>query len=249
MAELKTKPTVALQLWSVNQVIPKDVRGTLKKIAGMGYKGIECAGYYGLSGKDIRGMLDEFGMVCVGSHVGLDLLEGDKFEQTVATNKALGTDRLIVPGADLSNMPKLIERLNAAHVKAKAAGMRVGFHNHTKEFELVDGKTKFDMIFSQTPADFLMQVDIGWAYHAAQDVPALLRKYAKRLETVHVKEFSKEKKCVVVGAGDIKWPPLFELMEKETAIKTYVIEQEQFTVGPMESVKECFDNMRKMGQV
>lgn len=244
-----SKLTVALQLWSVNQVIPKDVKGTLKKIAEMGYKGIETAGYYGLSGKELKAMLNEFGLVCVGSHVGIDLLEGDKFDQTVAINKDLGTDRLIVPGADLSNMPKLLERLNVAHAKAKKVGMRVGFHNHTKEFEMVDGKTKFDMIFSQTPQDFLVQVDIGWATHAGQDVPALLRKYAKRIETVHVKEFSQEKKCVVVGEGDIKWPALFDLMEKETVIKAYVIEQEQHTVGPMESVKGCFDNMRKMGRV
>jgi sugar phosphate isomerase/epimerase len=245
---MKSKPTVALQLWSVNKVIPADVKGTLKKIAAMGYQGVECAGHYNLSGKEWKAMLAECGLTCVGSHVGLGLFEGDKFEETVAINRELGTDRLIVPGGDLSDMPNLIDRLNAAHARAKSAGMRSGFHNHSKEFETVEGRTKLDMIFSSTPQDFLVQIDIGWAAHAGQDLPALLRKYAKRIETVHVKEFSKSNPTAVVGAGDIQWPPLFALLEKETPIQAYVIEQEQYAVGAMESAKECLDNMKKMGR-
>lgn len=245
---MSDKPVVALQLWSVRMVMEKDVKGTLKKIAGMGYRGIEFAGYYGLSGKEIRGMLDESGLVCAGSHVGLDLLDGEKFEQTVAMNKTLGTDRLIVPGADLSDMPKLVNRLNTVHTKAKAAGMRVGFHNHMKEFELVDGKTKFDIIFSGTPEDFLVQLDIGWAFSAGQDISAILRKYSSRIETVHVKESSKSAPDAVVGEGDIKWPALFDLMEKDTAVKVYIVEQEKYAAGPVESVESCIKNMRSMGR-
>jgi sugar phosphate isomerase/epimerase len=245
---MKKKPIVALQLWSVHQVIAADVRGTLKKIAAMGYQGIECAGNYNLSGKEFKGMLDECGLVCTGAHVGLGLLEGEKFEATVAIYRELGTDRLIVPSADLSDMPKLLDRLNAAYARAKTVGMRTGFHNHAREFEVVDGQTHFDRIFAGMPADFMVQLDIGWAASAGQDVSALVRKYAGRIESVHVKEFSRSQPEAAVGNGDIRWQPLFEQMEKETRVDAYIIEQEQYAVGPMESVKECLDNMRKMGR-
>jgi sugar phosphate isomerase/epimerase len=166
----------------------------------------------------------------------------------VATNKILGNDRLIVPGADLQYLSRTIARLNAAHVRAKACGMRVGYHNHVLEFDLENGATKFDRMFSATPADFLVQLDIGWATCAGQDVSAILRKYSKRIETVHVKEFSPNNPEAVVGEGSVKWPAIFDILEKETSVKWYVVEQEKFAVGPLESAKACIDNIRKLGR-
>lgn len=242
------KIPVAIQLYSLRDVAPADVAGTLRKVADMGYEGVEFAGYYGLDSGELATMLSDCGLRCAGAHVGLNDLEGDAFEKTVAMIKALGSDRLIVPCADLDDLPKTIERLNDAHTRAKAAGMRVGYHNHTKEFDLVDGVTKFDKLFSETPADLLVQLDIGWAVCAGQDVPAILRQYADRIETVHVKEFSEGNAEAAVGEGSVDWSSTFDVLEKETAIKWYVVEQEQFEVGPMESAKTCIDNIRKLGR-
>ncbi len=244
----KAKIPVAIQLYSLRDVMPKDVPGTLQQVAAMGYQGVEFAGYYGLDGAALRALLDANGLRCAGSHVGLDALEKDAFENTVAINKALGNDRLIVPGVDLNDLSRTIDRLNAAHARAKAAGMRVGFHNHTREFDVVDGMTKFDRIFAGTPADFLVQLDIGWAAAAKQDVAALLRKYSRRIETVHVKEYSSDNSKAAVGEGSVDWAPVFDLIEKKTATQWYIVEQEEYAAGPMESVKTCIDNMRALGR-
>jgi len=244
----KKKIPVAIQLYSLRDVAPGDVAGTLRKVAAMGYEGVEFAGYYDLDGNALRKLLDDCGLRCAGSHLGLDLLEGDAFEKTVAMNKILGNDRLVVPSADLNNLPMTISRLNAAHERAKAVGMRTGFHNHTHEFDLENGVTKFDLIFSGTPADFIVQLDIGWATCAGQDVPAILRKYNNRLDTVHIKEFSPDDPKAAVGEGLVKWPAIFDILENETAVQWYIVEQEQFTVGPMESAKTCIENIRKFGR-
>lgn len=243
-----SKIPVAIQLYSLRDVAPKDVPGTLRKVAAMGYEGVEFAGYYGLAASELAKMMTDCGLRCAGSHVGLNLLEGDAFEETVAMNKTLGTDRLIVPWSDLKDMTAIVANLNKVHARAKAAGMRVGFHNHKNEFELENGVTKFDRIFSGTPNDFLVQLDIGWAAAAGQDVPAILRKYAKRIETVHVKEFSEANPKAAVGEGSVNWASVFDVLEKETAVKWYVVEQEKFEIGPMESVKSCIDNIRKLGR-
>ncbi|MDP2990092.1 MAG: TIM barrel protein, partial [Kiritimatiellota bacterium] len=239
---------VAIQLYSLRDVAPKDVPGTLRQVAAMGYQGVEFAGYYDLAGDVLRRMLDDCGLRCAGAHTSLDSLEGDVFDKTVAINKTLGTDRLIVAGADLQDLSRTIQRLNAAHARAKTCGMRVGFHNHTHEFDLENGMTKFDRIFTKTPGDFLVQLDIGWATCAGQDVPAILRKYAERIETVHVKEYSRTNEKAAVGEGAVPWSVLFEILEKETAVQWYIVEQEKFAVGPMESIKTCIDNIRKMGR-
>ena len=239
---------VAIQLYSLRAVAPQDVAGTLHKISAMGYQGVEFAGYYNLPSATLRQLLDDCGVRCAGAHTGLESLEGDAFEATVAMNKALGNTRLIVPGADMSNLPATIARMSAAHTRAKACGMRVGFHNHTVEFEMDGAMTRFDRIFSSLPSDFLVQLDIGWATCAGQDVPALLRRYAKQLESVHVKEFHPTHKAAAVGEGNVQWPAIFDVVEKETSVQWYVVEQEQFEVGPLESAKTCIDNIRKMGR-
>jgi len=245
---MSDKLPVGIQLYSLRTVIPDDVPGALKQLADMGYEGVEFAGYYDLPGDELKGMLDDCGLRCAGSHTGMPTLQGDAFDQTVAINKTLGNDRLIIPGANFENMSETIAAINAIHERARAAGMRAGFHNHTGEFKIVDGKTIFEHIFANTPDDFLVQVDIGWAAAAGQDVPALLRKYANRIETVHVKEFKPDVPEAVVGEGTVDWPPLMDIMEQETGVQWYVVEQEQYAVGPMESAQACIENIRKMGR-
>jgi hypothetical protein len=66
------KPKVAVQLYSVRDLCAKDLAGTVAAIGKMGYKGVEFAGYYGKSAADLRKMLDDNGLVCCGTHTGLE---------------------------------------------------------------------------------------------------------------------------------------------------------------------------------
>lgn len=242
------KIPVGIQLYSIRTTIGDDVPGTLKALAEMGYEAIEFAGYYGLDGATLAGMLNDAGLKCAGAHTGIGQLEGDALAETVEINKAVGNDRLIIPCTDLDDLSGTITRINTIHEQVKAAGMKLGYHNHQKEFEMVDGKTIFDHIFEGTSDDFLAQVDIGWAAAAGQDVPALLRKYSNRIETVHVKEYKPDTPQAVVGEGTVDWAPLMSIMEDEMNVQCYVVEQEQYAIGPMESAKGCIDNIRKMGR-
>ncbi len=235
---------VAIQLYSVRTAIADDVPGTLKKLAAMGYQGVETAGFYGLDGPALRAMLDDCGLRCAGAHTGLKTLEGDERAATVAVCQALGTDRLIVPSADMDELDNAIARMKQAYDALKPLGMRTGFHNHTREFELVGDTTKFDKIFSDMPDDFLAQLDIGWATCAGQDVPALLRRHAQRLETVHVKEYHPDKPEAVVGEGRVDWATILPVIERETAVQWYVVEQEQYEKDPLDSAQRCVENLR-----
>ncbi len=237
---------VAIQLYSVRGVIAEDVPGTLSKLAEMGYDGVEFAGDYGLPAETLRSMLDENGLRCAGAHCGLAALEGESLAGTVAAQKILGNDRLIIPSAPLDDLDDIIARMNRIHAAAKEHGMRAGYHNHTKEFVAQDGVIPFERIFEETASDFLVQVDIGWTSAAGQDVQAILRRYAERIETVHVKEFKPEDPTAAVGQGMIDWIPIMDLLESETAVAWYVVEQEQYRVGPLESARDCIDYLRRI---
>ncbi|MFC1601526.1 sugar phosphate isomerase/epimerase family protein [Candidatus Sumerlaeota bacterium] len=243
------KIPVALQLYSIRDMIEDDIPGRLKELADMGYDAVEFAGYYGLRPAELRQMLDDCGLKCAGSHTGLQTLAEDQFEATVEMNKTLGTDLMIIPGGLLGDdMSEAVDNAMKLYERCKAAGMRTGFHNHKGEFDMVDGKTKLDHLFENTPEDFIVQCDIGWAAAAGADVPAFLRKYANRLETVHVKEHSEQDPTAPVGEGVLDWPMVFDILEQETVCKWYTVEQEAYADNSMASAKDCINNLRKMGR-
>ena len=90
------KVPLALQVYSVREYASKDLRGTLKEIAKIGYKGVEFAGYYGNEAKDVRKWLDEAGLQAISTHLSVpQLLEG-AFDKTAEFERTLGNKRLIV---------------------------------------------------------------------------------------------------------------------------------------------------------
>ncbi len=243
------KIPVAIQLYSVRDAMNADIPGTLRALADMGYEGVEFAGYGDRSGPELKALLDECGLRCAGSHLGMPKLEGDEFEKSVEINRALDNRRLIIPSADMGRLDESIARMNAINARARECGMKAGYHNHVREFETTaGGPTCLERIFGETPEDFLVQVDIGWAAAAGQDVAALLRRYANRIETVHIKEHDPDNPAAVVGAGTVDWPTVMTLLERETRVEWYVVEQERHTVGPLESARGCIENIRAMGR-
>src|SRR5882762_10592668 len=85
-----------LQLYSVRNECAKDLVGTVTAVAKMGYKAVEFAGYHGRDAQTLRKLLDDLGLKCCGTHIGLDTLLGEKFDKTIEFNKILGNPFLIV---------------------------------------------------------------------------------------------------------------------------------------------------------
>jgi hypothetical protein len=89
--------SIGVQLYSVREDCKRDLPGTIAAVAKMGYMGVEFAGYYDRSAKDLRKMLDDNGLVCCGTHTALDTLLGDNLSATIEFNKILGNKYLVVP--------------------------------------------------------------------------------------------------------------------------------------------------------
>src|SRR5437868_1592828 len=139
------KVPIALQLYTIGADLRRDMAGSLAQVAKLGYKGVEFAGFNNVEAKDIRKMLDDNGLKCVGCHTALNTLQGDEFQKTVDFNKTIGNPRLIVPSlsANYENSKKAIEDVadtfSALSEKLKPLGMRTGFHCHPGEFKQVEG--------------------------------------------------------------------------------------------------------------
>jgi sugar phosphate isomerase/epimerase len=247
----KKKIPIALQLYSVRGELGKDFTGVIEKVGKMGYQGVEFAGYNGWDkkAKDLRKLLDDNGLKCCGTHTGLNTIQGDALKATAELHTTLGNKFLIVPGMsakDAEGWMDLAKKFNEIAAKAKDLGMRIGYHAHGGDFKKMGDKTAWEILFDNTDKEVVHQMDIGNCLGGGGDPYALIKKYPGRSTTVHLKEHG-GKGGAPVGEGTVKWKEVFELCETIGGTEWYIVEHESGS-SPLESVKACIDNLRKMGK-
>lgn len=231
----------------------KDLPAVLQAVAKIGYKGVEFAGYYGRDAAQLRKLLDDNGLKCCGTHIGLDTLQGDKLSKTVEFNKTLGNPFLIVSWmptpTTLAAAIQVAKDFNALAAKVKPEGMRVGYHAHGGDFHKIEGQTFWDIFFSNTDPQVVMQLDVGNCIDGGGDPYAILKKFPGRAATIHIKEHG-GKPGAAIGDGKVKWDQIFRLCEKPGGTQWYIVEQEGYgSTTPLQSVEKCFENLRNMGKV
>ncbi len=248
----RARVQIGLQLYSVREDCKRDLPGVLAAVAKMGYKGVEFAGYYDRAAKVLRKMLDDNGLVCCGTHTGLDTLLGDNLARTIEFNQTLGNKYLVAPGLPGKYRSSHQAWLDTAKLfnelaeKVKPHGMLVGYHNHSVEFTAMDGELPWDTFYSNTKKGVIMQLDVGNAIHGGVDPLPYLYKYPGRAITVHVKEYSKTNKKALVGQGDVSWKAFFALCKAVGGTDWYIVEQESYAYPPLKCVEECLKNLRKL---
>jgi len=253
---------IALELYSVRRELEKDVKGTIKAVAEMGYEGVEFAGARKHDAGELRAILDECGLVCCGWHTPFDLVQDDTLEETIAFNKTLGNPNVIVPGIpenlrrSRADWLKQAEFFNELAKKLADHNMRTGYHNHNVEFKELDGQKPWDTFFSNTDKDVIMQLDFGNALSGGGDCVAILNRYPGRAITVHVKPYTvalgREDRRAgfrpIIGEDDIPWEEVFGLCETIGGTQWYIVEYESDAYPPLEAVKRCLDALRAMGK-
>jgi sugar phosphate isomerase/epimerase len=245
---------MGLQLYSVRHDCAGDLPGTLKAVAEIGYDGVEFAGYYGYTAKDLRKLLDDLGLKCCGTHTSMASLVGDELPQTIEFNQVLGNKYLIVPWLpekyrdSSAAWLETAQEFNRIAEQVKPQGMLTGYHNHDIEFQPIAGGVPFDLFFANTSPEVVMQIDIGNAILGGGDPIACLRRYPGRATTVHLKEYSASNEKALIGDGDVDWPEVFRLCETSGGTQWYIVEYESDAYPPLESVARCRENLRKMGK-
>ncbi len=179
-----------LQMYSVRDLAQKDLRGALKKVAELGYKHVEFAGFFGNSAEDVRAWLAEYDLTVSATHTGCAAITPDEIKKTIAYHQALGCTELIVPGARYSTPEELeytIALLNYAEKKLAAAGITLGYHNHSKEFYATPyGKVVMEEILARTNVH--VEIDTFWLFNAGLDPIPYLEAHKDRIHVIHLKD-------------------------------------------------------------
>ena len=225
---------IGLELYTVRSAMKADVPGTLARVAQIGYKEVEFAGYFGLEPVKVRALLDANGLTSPSVHTAIELLEGD-FAAHAAAARTIGHETLIVPSLPTRSLTTLeawtgiARRFNALGAKAHDVGLRFAFHNHAVEpMPLADGTRPFDVLLGETEARLVdFQMDLYWMIKAGGDPLAYFAKHPGRFTSVHVKDATAAPELAMrdVGAGTIDWKRIFA--QRATAgIKHFLVEHD-----------------------
>ena len=251
-AAWKTVP-IGTQLWCVRQQLAKDVPGTLKAIGALGFEAVELENAFGKSGAEWKGYLDAAKLKACGFHHRLSELSGDKLAASVEFNQAIGNRNLIIrslpkevyTSADL--LKKTADEVNRAADSVKAHKLRVGYHNHTADFNRIDGEYWWNRFADLTSKDVILQFDTGNASEAEGVAPqSFIKRNAGRTISMHVKPFSKKDPNAYLGADELDWKAIMAAAESVGGIEWYIIEYEKEGVPPLESLKANLELFKKL---
>jgi sugar phosphate isomerase/epimerase len=241
---------LAVQVYSVRKEAAADLPGTLALIAKMGYDGVEFAGFYNHSAAAVKKMLAGTGLKAYSSHTGIKVLSGDELKKSIDFHAEIGCPYLVVPSLGRTDKAddwrRHADALTEIAGKLKPHKMRTGFHNHAVEFVPVEGKVPMEILFDNTPADVIMQLDVGHCVRAGADPIAYINKYKGRSRSLHIKDFSPQSEDILLGQGIVKWPEVFKAATTAGGTEIYIVEQERYPFPPLECVDKCLKTLKQM---
>ena len=246
---------VGLELYSVRDELEKDLTGTVRGVAKMGYQCVEFySPYYDWTtdyAQKVRAEMDELGIHCYSTHNDLKPFTPDGLGKAMELNKILGTRYIVLahPGDvnGLDGYKHVAEILNKANDTMKGQGLHAGYHNHDAEWRPIDGQKPIEVLRAAFDKSIMLQLDVGTCLAAGSDPVAWINQNPGRIRSMHVKDWSPQKEYkVLTGEGTAPWSKLFAAAEKVGGIEYYLIEQEGSDYPEMETAQRCLAAFHKL---
>ncbi|MGE5082398.1 MAG: sugar phosphate isomerase/epimerase family protein [Acidobacteriota bacterium] len=255
---------IGVQLYTVRDLMKEDFDGTIAKVAQVGYKEVEFAGYFGHTAQQVKDILQKNGLTAPSTHVQYDELD-EKFPSVIEFSKTVGMDYIICPWIpeDLRKSPDIwkqaSDKFNKCGEQTKKAGMQFGYHNHWFEFLPTNGKLPYDELLKDCdPKLVKMEMDLCWAVAAGADPVKYFEKYPGRFPLVHVKDLKTKPKIssggpqnygdtvdlTEVGSGIIDWKRIFAHAQ-QAGIKHYIVEHDH-PKQPIESITKSYQYLENL---
>ena len=226
------KRVSGIQLYTVRASMAMDVPGTLRAIAGIGYKEVEFAGYGDHAAQQIRSLLDELELKSPSSHVNAETMRDDPLP-LIETATTIGNDYLTIPWLkpderqSLDNYKRWAETFNRAGEACRENGIRLAYHNHDFEFLSVNGEMPIDILLSETdPALVDFELDMYWVRKAGQDIVSVLSKAPGRFTMAHIKDMDEQGNFAEVGTGVIDFESVLG-NEAASGLRHFFVEHDQ----------------------
>ncbi|SDO19626.1 sugar phosphate isomerase/epimerase family protein [Alkalicoccus daliensis] len=244
-----TKIPAAIQLYSLREETEKDFAGTLKKVAALGYQGVEFAGYGGLQASELKKLLEETGLKPAGAHVPLEVLETD-LDTVIAYQKEIGNQHIICPflqeedRVSKAKYEEIAEKLKHIAARVSEAGLTFSYHNHDFELEEKEGIKPLELLLDVENVN--AELDVYWLKKAGEQPTEWLKKYKNKTNLVHLKDMTTdgEQFFAELGTGGIDVKEVIQICET-IGVEWLVVEQDVSKIGAMKSAEVSINYLQK----
>ena len=181
---------IASPLYILRNECAADLFGVLRKLADLGFDGVEFLGFFGHSAEEVKAMLTETGLTAVGNHVPYAEFLRD-LDGVIGFHKHIGCTYISVADLPVENFAETAVQLARFAEKARANGITLLYHNHDNELiDKIGGQEILSYIMDNTAPDVLsLEPDLGWIEIGGGSCTEYLTKYADRCPVIHLKDY------------------------------------------------------------
>lgn len=243
-----------VQLYSARDILPADPKGVMTKLAQMGYTQFESysgpKGFlWGLEPKEMKSFLNGLGVKMISTHFDIN----KDLDKSIDMANGAGLSYLLCPyigpQKTMDDWKKIADRFNTLGEQVRRGGLKFGYHNHDYSFRPLNGQIPQEYLLANTdPKNVLFELDLCWIDVAGQDAVAHLKKYGKRYELCHIKDYTKENGKPVqndLGKGNVDFKKTLRVA-KDNGMKYFIVEQEEYPQSVLGSLKNDADYMKKL---
>jgi len=260
VSPLRAKPRMALQLWTVRDLIEKDLETTIEQVAHIGYSAVETAFFpKEISLERSASVIERSGMAVCSIHA--DLPIGDNKNKVLEMAEAYRSKRIVWHGwpederyKTISGIEELVKIYNESNAFFKENNLEFGLHNHWWEFrKLPDGKLPFNILKETVDPDIFFEIDTYWTKVAGQDPARIVGQFGDRAPLLHIKdgparftsslENGEPEPMVAVGQGSQNFP---EIAKSNDSIEWMIVELDNCATDMMTAVTESYQYLQKM---
>ncbi len=257
------KYPIGLELYSVRENLARDLPGTLREVAKIGYDAVEFyAPYYNWTmpyAKEVRSLMDDLGLRCFSTHNHIETFTpGEGMAKAIELNQIIGARHLILSMAPkgtegVEGWKKLSAQLSTAAGQLQPHGLSAGFHNHQTEWKPLEGGMRvMDILAANTPKEFVLQFDVGTCMEAGADPIAWIKANPGRIKSVHLKDWTPGTNAegkgyrVLFGEGVSPWSEIMAAVESTGGVEFYLMEQEGSRFSEFETAQRCLETWKTM---
>ena len=258
------KRPIGIQLWTLRDTLPKDVKGVLAQVGKVGFNEVETFGYspsngfFGTSVKDFKSMLCDNGLKATSNHFDFNgYIENGSTESLksyIETANILGSEYVTVPyivenlrGKSVDDYKKLALKINKAAELCKASGLRLAYHNHDFEFEKFESTTGYEVLLNNTDKNLVdFEMDLYWVVRSGNNPLQLFKEHPGRFKMWHVKDMDKINPTfnAEIGTGSIDFKAIFAEAEL-SGMKRFFLEHEtNYKPNPIESAAISYNYIK-----
>lgn len=260
-----TNRAIGIQLWTLRDTLPKDVKGVLAQVGKAGFSEVETFGYSAVKGffgtrvSDFKSILDDNGLKATSNHFDFNSMikngSTDLVRDYIETANQLGSEYITVPyivselrGTTADDYKKLALHVNKVGELCKAGGLKLAYHNHDFEFTKFGSTNGYEILLNETDKSLVdFEMDLYWVVRAGYDPLQLFKEHPGRFKMWHVKDMDKVNPDwnAEIGTGTIDFKAIFAQAELAGMKRFYLEHESNYKPNPIESAITSFNYISK----